>query len=198
MSVGFVGGAMPSELRITDGGAIASGGLGAEIVRSKNAEMIEIEIQSLENKLHHVHHKYTRAIAALKSLIVTANLLTPETITRAIDEITRGLDGEGNVQWRSASDDIPIDEEFDENSSPQFTGTIAERMRAYFLSRNNLPATNAQIRKAIKSGRGTTAMVLYSTHANEYEKVKVEGTHLVHWRMADEAWKAIQPKEIEF
>jgi hypothetical protein len=110
-----------------------------------------------------------------------ADLLTTETTWKMIEEIKTSL---------SINEELVFVEDITKQAEvSQFVGTVVERVRQFFLSTDNKPASNATIRDAIGTNRGTLAMVLYTTHKDEFEKIQIANTHIVHWRMV---WDAYQ------
>jgi hypothetical protein len=146
----------------------------------KASELVDDVIKTLEQRLQAIQGKFTRALQGLKSIRGVGDLATLETVNKLVDEITQGLNfGE-----------IDTDEDDHSNNGPAYTGTLIERVRHFFAHTRNHPATNATIRKAIGTSRGSLAMVLYSTHADEFERTTPSGTHLIHWELTAEALNA--------
>ena len=125
----------------------------------KATEIVDDMIKTLEARVQILQVKCARAIQTLKSIRAMGDLVNLETINQLVDQVTQSLnlgddnesDGESNVTRRS------------------YAGTVVERVRHFFADTRNEPATNATIREAIGTSRGTLAMVLYSTHSDEFE-----------------------------
>lgn len=149
-------------------------------------EMIDNEIKTLESKAQLIQAMFSKAIGALKSIRATCDLVSFETLAKMVDEITTGVD---------FKDKDAEAENQDENGPYQrsYTGTVIERVRQYFVNTGNMPSTNAEIREAINTSRGTLAMVLYTTHPDEFDRVVFDGTHLIHWQLTASAWASYAP-----
>jgi hypothetical protein len=64
--------------------------------------------------------------------------------------------------------------------------THYERILDYFVERNNQPATNQMIRTALSLSRGSVAMVLYKSHADDFERVPDYGMKSkAYWRIKE-------------
>lgn len=77
----------------------------------------------------------------------------------------------------------------------RYTGTVFERIVKYFTEHDNKPASNAQVREAIGSNRGTVAMVFYNTHPDRFKKVKQDGDHIIYWQLSEAFYNTLLKNE---
>lgn len=94
-----------------------------------------------------------------------------------------------------ADDQAPGESEKPDPSGDAKDGTAKERVIRFFLARNNRPACNADITKAVGTSRGAVAVVLYEKKNPRFEMVDVPGDFRKHWQLKPEALAAERAKE---
>lgn len=61
--------------------------------------------------------------------------------------------------------------------------STAERMLAYFDSNDNQPATLEEVAKAIGGNEITLRQIVYKRHKDKFERVRLDNTNQVYWRV---------------
>jgi hypothetical protein len=145
--------------------------------RVESVQDLAALISRLSHERDSLIEQFNEAILGLEKFADLAGMLSPALIDRTVLELIQDLPSSVFVGDEVARlpEDAPL--------PSRYTGTVFDRMVQFFTGHDNEPASNAQIRKAIDSNRGTVAMVLYNTHAKLFDKIKKQDDHIIYWKL---------------